>query len=202
MTVRTATYVRVSTTKGQTTENQTLALRAACETRGWTITNEFSDQGISGAKGREQRPGLDALWKAVTAHEIDVVAVWAVDRLGRSLSQLVAFMEDLRRAGDVNLYIHTQGIDTTTPGGMAMFQMVGVFAQFEREMIRGRVNAGLARARAEGKKLGRRTSEREAEVVAMVADGMSTNRIRRQTGVGCSMITRIRAAMDGRTGIV
>ena len=192
MITRVASYVRVSTTHGQTTDNQTRELRAACEAKGWTITKEYADNGISGAKGRDQRPGLDALWQAVTNHEIDVVAVWAVDRLGRSLSQLVAFMDDLRKAGNVHLYIHTQGIDTTTPGGMAMFQMVGVFAQFEREMIRSRVRAGLDRARESGTKLGRKFSPREEEIRALVKTGASTRQIRKLTGVGCSLITRLR----------
>ena len=95
---RVATYVRVSTTLGQTTDNQTRELRAACVQRGWTITHEFADNGISGAKDRAHRPGFDALWKAVKAREIDVVAVWSVDRLGRSLAQLIAFMDELRAA--------------------------------------------------------------------------------------------------------
>lgn len=192
MTTRAATYVRVSTS-GQTTENQTRELKAACEARGWTITHEFADQGISGSKGREDRPGFDALWSAVTNHEIDVVVVWALDRLGRSMSQLVRFGDDLRVAGNVHLYIHTQGIDTTTPEGRMFFHMIGAFAEFERELIRNRIHAGLDRTRAKGTKLGRKFSPKEAEVRTLVQQGASTRQIRDLTGVGCSLITRLRA---------
>lgn len=196
-----ALYVRVSTCS-QTTENQTRELRAACEQRGWTITAEYEDVGISGAKDRTKRPGFDALWNAVVAGDIDVVAVWAVDRLARSLSQLVSFMDDLRAAGSVNLYIHTQGIDTTTPGGMAMFQMVGVFAQFEREMIRTRVKAGLARAKENGAVFGRGVSPKEDEVRGLVREGLTYTQIRRRTGVGHSIIKRLRDEENARSDVV
>ncbi len=118
----------------------------------------FEDEGISGAKGRDVRPGFDALMKAVARREIDMVAAWSVDRLGRSLMDLLAFLRDLHAKG-VDLFLHQQGLDTTTPSGRAMFQMLGVFAEFERAMIRERVMAGLARARSEGKQLGRRPVE-------------------------------------------
>lgn len=183
-------YLRVSTCS-QTTENQRRELEAACEQRGWKLGEEFSDNGISGAKDRSMRPGFDALWQAVAAQKIDVVAVWAIDRLARSLSQLVAFMDELRKH-NVGLYVHTQGIDTTTPAGRAMYQMVGVFAEFEREMIRSRVMAGLERAKAEGKKLGAPKSPRESEIRELVRHGYSIRDIRKMTGVGHSMIVRIR----------
>jgi len=192
MTIRVATYVRVSTS-GQTTENQTRELVAACEMRGWTITREFADQGISGSKGRDARPGFDALWSAVTNHEIDVVAVWKLDRLARSLSQLVRFADDLRKAGNVHLYVHTQRIDTTTAEGRLFFNLIGSFAEFERELIRDRINAGLDRTRAKGTKLGRKFSDKADEVRALVRAGVSTRQIRAETGVGCSMISRLRA---------
>lgn len=127
----------------------------------------------------------------MSAKEVDIVAVWAIDRLARSLQQLVGFLDDLRTCG-VDLYVHTQGINTTTPGGRAMYQMIGVFAEFEREMIRDRINAGLARAKENGTKLGAKRSPRDPEVRELVKRGMSAPQIRRLTGVGHSMIHRIK----------
>ena len=115
----------------------------------------YEDAGISGAKGRDQRPGLDAMMKAVNAKEFDMVASWSVDRLGRSLTDLLGILQGLHEKG-VGLFLHQQGLDTSTTAGKAMFQMLGVFAEFERGIIRERVNAGLARARAKGTKFGRR----------------------------------------------
>jgi DNA invertase Pin-like site-specific DNA recombinase len=115
----------------------------------------YEDAGISGAKGRDKRPGLDAMLKAVNAKQFDLVATWSVDRLGRSLTDLLGILQELRDKG-VDLFLHQQGLDTSTTAGKAMFQMLGVFAEFERGIIRERVNAGLARARANGTKLGRR----------------------------------------------
>jgi DNA invertase Pin-like site-specific DNA recombinase len=114
----------------------------------------FEDNGISGAKGRDKRPAFDRLHRAVARREIELVMAWSVDRLGRSLQDLVHFLEHLK-ACQVALYLHQQGLDTTTPSGTAMFQMLGVFAQFERAMIRERVVAGMARAKAKGTKSGR-----------------------------------------------
>lgn len=153
MTKKAALYLRVSTAE-QTTENQRRELEAVAKRSGWEIVEVYEDNGISGAKGRELRPAYDQLLKDATRRQFDVVMAWSVDRLGRSLQDLVAFMEDLNGLG-VDLYLHQQGIDTTTPSGRAMFQMCGVFAEFERAMIRERVMAGLARAKAQGKKLGR-----------------------------------------------
>ncbi|MGZ9083695.1 MAG: recombinase family protein [Rhodoplanes sp.] len=151
--MRAAVYLRVST-DDQTTYNQYQALWAAAARAGWTITATFEDQGISGTKGRDQRPGFDQLHRAITRREVDVVMAWSVDRLGRSLQDLVAFLGELRAVG-CDLYLHQQGVDTTTPAGRALFQMLGVFAEFERAIIVERVRAGIARARTEGKHLGR-----------------------------------------------
>ena len=154
---RVALYVRVSTDH-QSVRNQEIELQAVAERHGWTVVTVFKDQGISGAKGRDQRPGFDKLLKAVARREFDMVAAWSVDRLGRSLIDLVGVLQELH-AKRVDLYLHQQGIDTTTPSGKAMFQMMGVFAEFEHAMIRERVMSGLARAREEGTKLGRRSIE-------------------------------------------
>jgi DNA invertase Pin-like site-specific DNA recombinase len=121
---------------------------------GCDVVKVYKDHGISGAKGRDKRPAFDALCRAATWREFDVVMAWSVDRLGRSLQDLVAFLSELHALG-IDLFLHQQGLDTTTPAGKAMFQMMGVFAEFERAMIQERVRAGLARARSEGRRLGR-----------------------------------------------
>src|SRR5829696_5525081 len=161
MTKRVAIYLRVSTS-GQTVENQRRELEAVVGRHGWTVAATFEDAGISGAKGRDKRPGLDALMKAVARREVDIVAAWSVDRLGRSLQDLVTLLGEIH-AKHVDLYLHQQGIDTTTPAGKALFQMMGVFAEFERAIIQERVKAGLARVRAEGKTLGRPTVGKAVE---------------------------------------
>jgi DNA invertase Pin-like site-specific DNA recombinase len=149
---RVALYARVSTA-GQTTENQLRELRDAADRMGWQVAAEFIDHGISGAKSRRDRPQLDAMLKGVARKEFDVVAAWSVDRLGRSLIDLVELLKELHSMG-IDLYLHQQGINTTTPAGKALFGMMGVFAEFEREMIRERVMSGLARAKVSGTKSG------------------------------------------------
>ena len=101
----------------------------------------YRDQGVSGAKSRKDRPAFDALWKDAARRQFDVIMAWSVDRLGRSLQDLVAFLSDVH-GYRVDLFLHQQGVDTTTPGGKALFQMMGVFAEFERAMIQERVKSG------------------------------------------------------------
>jgi len=150
---RAVLYLRVST-QDQTTANQERELQAVAEKAGWQIVKVYKDHGISGAKGRDKRPAFDALHKAAVRREFDVVMAWSVDRLGRSLQDLIGFLSEIHASG-VDLFLHQQGLDTTTPAGKALFQMMGVFAEFERSMIAERVRAGLKRAKAEGKQLGR-----------------------------------------------
>jgi DNA invertase Pin-like site-specific DNA recombinase len=181
-------YVRVST-DGQTTENQRLALERVAEKSGWEIVGVYEDHAVSGAKGREQRPAFDRLCKDATRREFDVVMAWSVDRLGRSLQHLVTFLGELHAVG-VDLFLHQQGIDTTTPAGKAMFQMMGVFAEFERAMIQDRVKAGLARARAQGKTLGRpkvATKVRQSILDAR-SDGRSIRKIATEVGVSVGTV--------------
>jgi DNA invertase Pin-like site-specific DNA recombinase len=121
-------------------------LEAWAERAGYSVVRVYEDQSISGAKGRDQRPQFDALLKAAVRREFNMIAVWSSDRLGRSLKHLVEVLEIIRDTG-TGLYIHTQSVDTTTPAGRAMFGMLGIFSEFEREMIVARVNAGLARAK-------------------------------------------------------
>jgi len=191
MTRRVALYVRVST-DGQTTENQRQELQGVADRNGWEVVATFQDRGISGAKGRDKRPAFDKLCKGVTRRDFDLIAAWSVDRLGRSLRDLVAFLDELRSKG-VDLYLHQQALDTSTPAGKAMFQMMGVFSEFERSMIVARVKAGLARARQEGKTLGRpRISATTEEAIKTARkEGKGILRIARDLGVGTSTVQRV-----------
>jgi DNA invertase Pin-like site-specific DNA recombinase len=191
---RAAIYLRVSTTD-QNVDNQRRELIQAAERHGWHIVAEFSDAGISGARGRDKRPGLDRLCKAITRREIDLVAAWSVDRLSRSLQHLISFLGELHGAG-VDLYLHRQGLDTSTPAGRALFGMMGVFAEFERALIVERTMAGLARARANGKRLGRPKvdGDVEAAIRASLAAGTGILRTAREVGCGVGTVQRIRRA--------
>jgi len=165
------------------------------ERHGWQVVSVYRDQGISGAKGRDKRPGLDKLLQAVARKEFDLVAAWSVDRLGRSLIDLVGILQEFH-AKHVDLYLHQQGIDTTTPAGKAMCQMMGVFAEFERSMIHERVMVGLARAKAEGTQLGRpaKVAGNAAMVKALRAArraGKSIRTIAREQGVGIGTVSRL-----------
>jgi DNA invertase Pin-like site-specific DNA recombinase len=190
-TKRAALYLRVST-DGQTVENQRLELEQAAKMAGWQVVGIYMDEGISGAKSRQDREGFDRLCKDATRRQFNVVMAWSVDRLGRSLQDLIGFLSELHAVG-VDLYLHQQGIDTTTPAGKAMFQMMGVFAEFERSMIQERVRAGLNRARAQGKTLGRPkvAGKVEQAVLAARADGTGKRKIAKQLGIGVSTVTRI-----------
>ncbi|WP_233878989.1 recombinase family protein [Paraburkholderia flagellata] len=188
---RVALYARVST-DSQTTENQLNELRDVAARNGWIVAGEYIDHGVSGAKGRDKRPEFDRLLKDAMRKEFDIVAAWSVDRLGRSLQHLVSFLGDIQAKG-VGLYLHQQGVDTTTPSGKALFQMCGVFAEFERSMIISRVHAGLDRARSQGRKLGRPgiATPRRQKVQAMLAQGLSMAKIAKAVGCGVATVHRI-----------
>jgi DNA invertase Pin-like site-specific DNA recombinase len=189
---RVALYLRVSTTE-QTVENQQRELEAVAQRHDWSVVATFTDAGISGTKGRDKRPGYDRLCKGIARREFDLVASWSVDRLGRSLQELVAFLGELHGKG-VDLYLHQQGIDTSTPAGKAMFQMMGVFAEFERAMIVERVKAGLARARSQGKRIGRPSiaPAKAAAVCKLLGEGTGIIKTARLAGVGVSAVQRLR----------
>ena len=192
---RVAFYLRVST-GSQAVENQRRELAAAAEQRGWTVVEIYSDSGVSGAKGREQRPAFGRLCSDAVAGKFDVVAAWSVDRLGRSVLHLATFVEDMRGAG-VGLFLLKQGIDSETPTGRAMLGMCSVFAELEREIIRERVHAGLARARAKGKRLGRPTTvtgATEQRIRKMLEGGTGKLKIARTLGIGVSTVQRVAAA--------
>ena len=190
---RAVLYLRVSTLD-QTTANQERELRQVAERMGCDIMKVYKDHGVSGAKGRDKRPQFDALCRDATKRQFDVIMAWSVDRLGRSLQDLVGFLSEIH-ALKIDLYLHQQGLDTTTPAGKAMFQMMGVFAEFERSMIQERVKSGLARARAEGTRLGRPrvAKETEAAIRAARRKGTGINKIARDLGVGVSVVQRIAA---------
>ena len=189
--MKVAIYARVSTNE-QTTENQVKALNEWADRAGHQVVAIYDDNGVSGAKGREYRKEFDKLLKGAVRREFDLVAAWSVDRLGRSLQDLIGFLQELHGAG-VDLYLHQQALDTTTPGGKAMFQMMGVFAEFERSMISERVKAGLARTKAKGTKLGRpRTSAKtEARILKLRSKGMGMLKIGKELGIGTGVVQRV-----------
>src|SRR5215475_2828050 len=191
---RAVLYLRVSTLD-QTVANQERELRQVAERAGWEIVHVYRDHGISGAKGRDKRPAFDALHKAAARREFDVVMAWSVDRLGRSLKDLVNFLDELR-ALNVDLFLKTQGIDTTSPSGKAMFGMLSVFADFERSIIQERVRAGLARAKSQGKVLGRPkiAADIESAVRATLAGGTGMLKTARLHSVGVGTVQRIARA--------
>jgi DNA invertase Pin-like site-specific DNA recombinase len=186
-----AVYARVST-NGQTTDNQVRELKKVAKRHGWKIAAEYIDQGVSGSKGRDKRPALDKLLKAANRRDFSIIMAWSVDRLGRSLQHLVGFLDEIHAKG-VDLYLHQQNIDTSTPSGKAMFQMAGVFAEFERSMIQERVRAGLERAREQGRVLGRpKVSTRTESLIRQKRkQGMGILKIAREVGVGTSVVQRV-----------
>jgi DNA invertase Pin-like site-specific DNA recombinase len=195
MTKRVALYARVSTDKAQNTENQLRELQAVAMRLGWTVVAVYTDEGISGAKGRDKRPGLDALLRGVARKEFDLIATWSVCRLGRSLPDLVAFLGDVQAKG-VDLYLHVQGLDTSTPSGRMLFQMLGVFAEFERAMIRDRVMAGLNRVRGT-KRLGRppMPDEKTEQIKQALMAGRGIRATARETGASTTSVMRIARSM-------
>ncbi len=189
---RVAIYSRVST-DDQTTENQTQLLTQIAHRNDWEIADTYTDHGISGSKGRGQRKDFDRLCKDMVRRRFDTVMVWDVSRLGRSLQHLVEFLNDVQSVG-CNLYIHQQGLDTSTPSGRMMFQMVGVFAEFERSMISERVKLGLSRVKASGKKLGQPTKindELVSDIWSLKDQGLSLNKITQQVSVSRSTVYRV-----------
>jgi DNA invertase Pin-like site-specific DNA recombinase len=203
---RVGIYLRVST-DGQTTANQRRELEAVAARSGWEVVGFYEDAGISGSNGREKRPGLDRLLNDATARKTNMIAAWSVDRLGRSLQHLVGFLNELQ-ALNCNLYLHQQAIDTTTPSGRAMFQMCGVFAEFEKSMIVERVNAGIARAKHAGVEFGRgkrkddqrskdeerwgmSRAELEKRILSLHKGGMGILKIGRTLKVGSGTVQKV-----------
>lgn len=194
-TKRAAIYLRVST-DGQTTENQRRELAQVASAAGWEVVEFYEDAGISGAKGRDQRPSFDRLCQDATKRRFDIVMAWSVDRLGRSLQDLVVFLGELK-AMKVDLFILKQGVDTTTPTGKMMFQMLGVFAEFERTLIQDRVRAGLARAKKDGTKSGRAigrpklADKTKAAIQRGKVEGLSVRAIAAKVGVSVGAVHKV-----------
>ena len=206
---RAALYVRVSTDH-QSVENQVRELKQIAGRRGWSVAEVYRDAGISGAKGRDQRPGLDALLKDAGRRKFDVVMAWAIDRLGRSLIDLLGTIQHLEAVG-VDLYLDQQAIDTTTPTGKLLFQMTGAFAEFERSMIRQRVRAGLgvikekiardgkftSKAGKVRRRLGRPGAEPHKIDLARheLAKGTGIGKTARLTGLGTGTVHKLKREM-------
>jgi DNA invertase Pin-like site-specific DNA recombinase len=191
--MRAALYLRVSTTD-QDTERQERELRAVAKARGWKVVEVYVDHGISGSKGRDKRPAFDRLHNDAVRHRFDIVMSWSVDRLGRSLKDLVTLLQHLH---DLNaqLYLHQQALDTTTASGKAMFGMLAVFSEFERAMIVERVRSGLAKAKAKGTKSGRpigrpRIPERTLQQIRQeyAVGGTSYRRLAKKHGISVGTV--------------
>lgn len=190
--MRCAIYTRVST-GSQETSNQLHTLREIAKMKGLTIVKEYTDDGISGAKGRDQRKGFDELLKGATRKEFDVILVWSVDRLGRNLQDLISFLNEIHSVG-CDLFIHQSGIDTTTPTGKMMFGILSVFADFERSMITQRTRAGMERAKREGKKIGRPSNLNDGlkqSILYMRSQGLGIRKIATDLKVGVGTIYRV-----------
>jgi DNA invertase Pin-like site-specific DNA recombinase len=188
---RVGIYLRVSTVD-QTTDNQRLDLQRVASQRGWNVVELYIDHGISGSKDREKRPAFNKLCKDATNGKLDLVAAWSIDRLGRSLQHVVTFLNELRTM-NVDLYIHQQSVDSSTPGGKAMLSMCAVFAEFERNMIIERVTAGMTRAKSQGKVFGRPkvSPAVEQHIRELRAAGHGFIKTSKLAGVGVSTVQRV-----------
>lgn len=191
--MRTAIYARVSTFD-QEPENQLAELRRYVEARGWTAPVEYVDRGISGAKDR--RPALDQLVADARRRRFDVLVVWRLDRLGRNLKHLVTLLEDLQALGIAFVSLN-ENIDATTPAGKLQLHILAAIAEFERARIRERVMAGLARARAQGVRLGRRPRHMDSDRFEATAH-LSLRAASKALGVSYSVVRRRRLLRNPR----
>ncbi len=184
---RVAIYARVSTTQ-QTVQNQLDALREVASRSGYSIVEEFIDEGISGAKGRVDRPALDRMLRDCAKRRFDMVMVWDISRLGRSLQNLIEVMNELQSLR-VDLFFVQQGMDTSTASGRMMFSVFGALGEYERELIRERTLLGQQRARAQGVKFGRPrtvTDNTRDAIRLMRSQGVAIRKIATTLGIGVS----------------
>ena len=194
--IRAAVYLRVSR-DDQTTENQRLVLARVAGHRGWEIVHAYEDQGISGAKGRDQRPAFDQMLKDAVRRRFDILLVWSIDRLGRSVLHVANALAELDAAG-IRLYCDQQGIDSSTPMGRAMIQMAAIFGEQERAILRSRVVAGLQRVREQGvKRLGRPKvpPEVEAAIRTQLKAGNGILKVAKMVGCGSGTVQRVKREM-------
>jgi Resolvase, N terminal domain len=194
--MRAALYLRVSTLNGQSTDNQRLELEKVAERHGWQIVEVFEDAGISGSRGREHRPAFDQMLKGAVRREFDVILAWSVDRLGRSLQDLVSFLSEIHAKG-VELYLHQQRIDTTTPSGKGDVPDDGglrrVRARHDPRARAGRPEAGESKGQEAGTPM--ISPDKERAIRADLAAGLGFRRIMARHGVGTSVIQRIKAEL-------
>jgi DNA invertase Pin-like site-specific DNA recombinase len=209
-TKKAAIYARVST-DDQTVQNQVEVLTQVAERRGWVIVAIYKDEGISGAKGREKRPGLNNLLNDAQRRNFDIVMAWAIDRIGRSLIDLLTTIQHLESCG-IDLYLDQQNIDTTTPTGKLLYQVTGAFAEFERTMIRQRVKASLnvikAKIQRKGNfttkagivraKLGRPGAETDKleEAKKLLSQGMGINKVAKRLRLGNHTVAQVRKSVQ------
>ena len=190
--MKVAIYSRVSTNV-QTTENQLLPLNEYVERMNYKLVNIYQDEGISGSKGRDQRPALNEMMKDAVKGKFKKVLVFDVSRLGRSLKDLINIMTDLKNQ-NIDFYFYNQGIDTTSSTGQMMFNLLGVLAQWELGQISERSKAGIARARAQGKTIGRPTTINESveKSVLMLRDKeYGIRKIATELKIGVGSVMRI-----------
>jgi DNA invertase Pin-like site-specific DNA recombinase len=186
---RVAIYARVSTSS-QTVDNQIAELREVAARNGWYVITEFADKAISGAKGRDQRPAFDELIRRATRREFDIVLVWAIDWLGRSIQHLVGFMNEIQALG-IDLYSHQQALNTATPAGRMVFSVFSALGEYERELIRERIIAGQRRARSQGINIGRPSKMNDAvrtSVMLLREKGMSIREIAKRLEIGVGTV--------------
>jgi len=189
-------YIRVSTDK-QSVENQLNELTSVADRNGWELVHTYCDKGISGAFGRDKRPAFDELLKDANRKEFDGILVWSIDRIGRSLQDLISFLDDVQ-SKDIDLYIHQQGLDSSTPTGRLMFSLVGSFAEYERTLIKERVRAGMERAKKSGTKSGRAIGRptnvndgTKSAVIELHKSGMSMNKICKTLSIGSGTLYKL-----------
>jgi len=177
----------------QSVERQISELEIVVDRNDWEIVDRYIDHGISGSKGRDGRPELDRMMKDSTKRKFDVVMVWSIDRLGRSLQHLIEILNDLN-AKNVDLYFDQQSLDSTTPTGKLMFSLIGAFAEFEKSIIRERVFSGLDNARKKGRIGGRPTNltpSVEEKILELKANGASIKKIKEECGVGTASVYKV-----------
>jgi DNA invertase Pin-like site-specific DNA recombinase len=188
---RAGLYARVSTNDQQTLAMQNRAMREYAARRGWTIALQVREVN----SGAAQRKAREQLMEAARRREIDVVLVWRLDRWGRSVTDMLATLQELEHLG-VGFVSLTEALDLTTPAGRAMAGLLAIFAEFEREILRERTRAGLAHARQSGKRLGRPATAavQAAEIRKLHRAGVSKSEIARRVHIGRTSVRRILGA--------
>ena len=189
---RVAIYARVSTDKQQTS-NQVLVLKEIAERSGYNIIQIYEDKGISGSKGREDRPSLNQMMKDATHRKFDMVMCWSIDRLGRSISHLIEIMNELNGL-KIDMFFSQQSIDTTQSSGRMLFSIMGAIGEFEKSLIKERVLAGLDRARKNGTKLGRpsnMTDGLKSAILILKDKGLGVRETCRKLGIGCATYYKV-----------